>query len=214
MARKLEPHIERAQATSSLVSLGNWPGWTGTILILGVILRVTQYLINRSLWYDEALLALNILHHPFSETFQPLRYHQGAPIGFLLLEKLAVVLAGKSEMGLRIIPLIAGISALFLFWYVARLYVSPKAVPVALLLFALCPALVYYSSEVKQYSSDVAVTLVLLWMASRLADGPLTLKLLVALQHGWRNGGLVFPSGKLCPRWSSSRTRDCRLFTT
>jgi hypothetical protein len=182
LAGKFQTQLDATDNSSAVISLRNWPGWAAAIIFLGAVLRVRQYLTNRSLWYDEALLALNILHHPLREIFQPLEYHQGAPIGFLLLEKLAVLLAGKagrSELALRIVPLAAGVGALFLFRHVARLFVSARAVVPALALFALCPSLIYYSSEVKQYSSDVSTTLALLWMLFQLVDSPLTPRLLL-----------------------------------
>jgi len=38
----------------------------GSLLGLGVLLRLGQYFYNRSLWLDEAKLALNIIERPFS----------------------------------------------------------------------------------------------------------------------------------------------------
>ncbi len=149
------------------------------IVVLGLALRTVQYARNRSLWLDEALLALNILHRPAGGLFKGLDYHQGAPIGFLLLEKLATKLAGNGELALRAFPLACGIAGLFFFWRLAKLYVDPGAIPFALSLFAFCGSLIYYSSEVKQYSSDVAVTIMLLWLLSKLAGSPLTNRELV-----------------------------------
>lgn len=128
-----------------------------------MLLRIAQYAHNRSLWFDESLLALNILHRPFGHLLQPLDYNQGAPIGFLFLQKLITVLFGGSEFALRALPLAAGLASLFLFWRVANLCVAPRVAVLAIALFAVSGALVYYSSEVKQYSFDVAVSLGLLW---------------------------------------------------
>ncbi len=144
-------------------------------------MRVAQFACGRSLWNDEAELALNILHLPWRGLFQPLQYHQGAPIGFLLLEKIATALGGKSEIALRAIPFAAGIAALFVFYRVAKLYLSPEAVPIALALFALSRSLVYYSSEAKQYSTDVLVTLIVLRAVYRLSTAPLRLRELVEI---------------------------------
>jgi hypothetical protein len=121
-----------------------------------------QYLANRSLWLDEASLSLNIMHRTFVGVWRPLDYHQGAPIGFLLLQKLVVSLFGTSEYALRLFPLLAGLLSILLFYKLADKTILPSAVPLAVALFAISPSLIYYSSEVKQYSSDVLIA-VLLW---------------------------------------------------
>lgn len=131
------------------------------IILLGIILRLSQYLFNRSLWLDEAYLSLNIINKSFSELFQPLDYWQRAPTGFLLLEKTLVELFGSSEYVLRLLPLICGIVSLILFYKVAERYIQGKSLPIALAFFAISGSLIYYSAEVKQYSIDVAVALLL-----------------------------------------------------
>jgi hypothetical protein len=143
------------------------------LFLLGIGLRVTQYARNRSLWYDEAVLALNLVHRPFLQLGLPLDYHQGAPIGFLLLEKAIAKLAGYSEPVLRFLPLAAGIFALCVFFQVARLFLPRRAAGMALLLFSLSRPLTYYSSELKQYSTDVAVALILLWAMVELSKSDL-----------------------------------------
>lgn len=132
------------------------------VISLGILLRLAQYASNRSLWYDEANLVLNIIDRSISSLLQPLDYDQGAPIGFLLLEKLVVQSWGVNEYALRLIPLLSGVISLFLFYQAAKRYINPNAVLIALYLFAISDTLIYYSSEVKQYSSDVAITVVLL----------------------------------------------------
>ncbi|MBI4707221.1 MAG: glycosyltransferase family 39 protein [Candidatus Omnitrophica bacterium] len=69
---------------------------------------------------------------------------------------------GNTEYALRLFPLICGIISLFLFCFVARHYIKPKAVPIALALFAVSDSLIYYSSEVHSYSSDITIVLLLL----------------------------------------------------
>lgn len=80
-----------------------------TIIGFGILVRLAQYLYNRSLWNDEAALALNIVNRSYFELLQPLNYDQGAPIGFLLVEKLAVQLFGDNEYALRLFPLLSAI---------------------------------------------------------------------------------------------------------
>ena len=128
---------------------------------LGCLLRIVQYLLNRSLWMDEAYLSLNILHRSFAGLCRSLDYHQGAPIGFLLLEKSAVRWLGGSEYALRLLPLLAGIASVLLFYWLAKKVLPANAVPIAVGLFAISPALIYYSAEVKQYSGDAAIAILL-----------------------------------------------------
>src|SRR5262245_65978294 len=86
------------------------------LIMLGVILRLRQYLVNRSFWADEASLAFNLVTRTFSGLTQPLDYHQGAPIGFLFIEKLAILLLGNNEFAMRLFPLLSGIIAIYLLY--------------------------------------------------------------------------------------------------
>ncbi|MGA7877160.1 MAG: glycosyltransferase family 39 protein [Desulfoferrobacter sp.] len=144
------------------------------VIFFGIILRVSQYLANRSLWLDEAMAALNIIGRSFERLLQPLDYNQAAPPGFLLAEKAFVKIFGTNEYALRLLPLLFGIAALILFWEMARHYLEKRVLPVAILLFTVSDALIYYSSEVKQYSGDVAVAVFIYTMSFRLESKNLT----------------------------------------
>jgi hypothetical protein len=150
--------------------IGQSPKFAWGLIGFGVLLRLLQYLANRSLWLDEARLVLNIVNRSFIELLQPLDYSQGAPIGFLMLAKLSVCAFGNNEYALRLIPLLFGIIALPLFHAVAKRCLKPKAVPIALGLFAISDSLIYYSSEAKQYAVDVAVALLLSLLAIACLD--------------------------------------------
>lgn len=139
-----------------------------TLLLLGALLRIRQYLAGRSLWVDEAMLALNIVNRGFAGMFMPLDYDQGAPIGFLLVEKIFNSILGKNELALRLFPLLVGLLSLWLFYLLLKRTANGAGLLITLALFALNPRLVYYSSEVKQYIVDVAVTLSLLLIAAPL----------------------------------------------
>ncbi|RPI92504.1 MAG: hypothetical protein EHM40_12820 [Chloroflexi bacterium] len=141
------------------------------LFLLGALLRVRQYLTGRSLWADEAMLALNIVGRGFAELLRPLDYDQGAPVGFLLVEKLFHAILGKHEFALRLFPLLVGLLSLGLFYLLLkRMAVRGAGLLAALALFALNPRLVYYSSEVKQYIVDAAVTIALLLVAAPLFE--------------------------------------------
>jgi len=145
-----------------------------SIIFVGIVLRLIQYLLNRSLWIDESFIALNIINKSFPELLQPLDYNQAAPVGFLILEKLAVQIFGGSEYALRLVPFLSGIISLFLFYRIAIWFSKPQAVTIALGLFAISDRLIYYSSEVKQYSSDVAIALLLFLAIINITSKKLT----------------------------------------
>jgi hypothetical protein len=129
------------------------------VLVLGAVLRVRQYLAGRSLWIDEALLALNLVRMSPADIIGGLAYHQTAPVGFLALEVASVGVFGTSENALRLVPLISGLLSLLFFPRVASSLLGRVGLFTAVTLFAFSDSLVYYSSEVKQYALDVLVTL-------------------------------------------------------
>ncbi len=156
------------------ISLPSSPKLAWIIISFGILIRLIQYLYNRSLWADEAVLALNIVNRSYLELFQPLDYDQAAPIGFLLVEKLAVQLLGNHEYALRLFPLLSGIISFWLFYKLAKQCIQKTAIPIALALFASLHYLVYYASEVKQYSTDVAIALLSCLIAMHLGNPKLS----------------------------------------
>ena len=147
--------------------LAKW-GWM--IVAVGAALRIARYAANRSLWLDEVVLTENLLKRSFAGLLEPLEYDQGAPIGFLMLQKLSITLFGASEYVLRLVPFLAGLASVPLFWLVARRLLGVRVALFATALFAVCEPLIYYSSEAKQYGLDVAVTLAIVLSGLRLME--------------------------------------------
>jgi hypothetical protein len=166
--------VARGLATVSAV------GWS--LVAVGIAVRLVRFADNRALWMDEAMLSLNLLERSFGELLEPLDYTQAAPPGFLLLEKLSVVTFGETEYALRLIPLVAGIAALILFRQLTARVLPGLGGLVALALFAVAEPLVYFATEVKQYSVDVLAAVALLYVASEpLLTGRLTARRSAAL---------------------------------
>lgn len=134
------------------------------ICLIGLFLRAYFFVINRSLWLDEAMLALNIVNRSFLDLLKPLDFNQASPIGFLLAQKAVISLLGISDYTLRIIPLIAGLVSVPMMYLVSKKFVGKESALFLLGMFALSPKLIYYSSELKQYSTDVLTTVGLLWI--------------------------------------------------
>ncbi len=143
-----------------------WAEWL--LIILALVLRLRQYIANRSFWVDEANLALNIVDRTFRGLTQPLDYEQGAPIGFLFIEKAIITVLSNQDYILRLFPLISGILVCFLFYLIIKSLLNSKAaVFFALFVLAISWPLIYYSSELKQYSSDAMISLLLIYLSLR-----------------------------------------------
>lgn len=163
--------------------------WTMVLLALGLILRLRQYLFNRSLWLDEAYLAISFVDRDLGELLlHPLANGQVAPLGFLLLVKAVTSTVGTHDWSLRLVPLLAGVLSLVAAVPLARsVFSGTLARSVFMGLMAFAPVLVYYSSEFKQYQGDVLCTVLILWLSTRFRA-----------EH-WRADGLLLAlAGAVC----------------
>jgi hypothetical protein len=157
--------------------------WLLPITLFGIVLRLLAYARNPSLWGDEAMLALNVLHRSPAELLGPLDDNQGAPIGYLLLLKLSTVLFGGSEYALRLPSVLAGLLGGLAFLVAVRRELPVAAQRWAVVLFALSPWLIGYAGEVKQYSCDAAVACGLIAVRHRPRVFALAGMLAVWLSH-------------------------------
>jgi hypothetical protein len=135
------------------------------ILVAGISLRLLVYGYGRPYWIDEGSLAFNVVGKPPLDFSAPLRQDQLAPIGFFVVERALVSIAGSSQYVTRLLALLCGILALVAFAKLAGRILPPTAALVALALFAFSDDLIYYSSELKPYSTDLAVGLAITLLA-------------------------------------------------
>ena len=139
---------------------------TWAVVVLGSLLRIRQWVWDRSLWGDEAAVANQIVQRSYAGLSHPLPGKQGAPLGWLWVEHTTVVLLGSSERALRLFPLLSGLAALLCFSLLARRVIPPFGAVTATALFAFAQPIVYYSNEVKQYETDTFVVVAALLILS------------------------------------------------
>jgi hypothetical protein len=137
------------------------------ILILfiasGFFLSLINFSNNRSLWLDEASLALNIVNKSTNELFVPLDNNQVAPIGFLMIEKAFSKLGKGTDWSLRLFPMISFfISVLLVYPLSLRVIREKNFALFATAFYGLSYYAISYSSEVKQYMTDVLTCLIIL----------------------------------------------------
>lgn len=136
------------------------------LIVLGCVLRTAQYLGRVSLWHDELAIVRNLEHKQIRQLLtEPLDYKQVAPVGFVAAVALSSKIFGINELAVRLVAWLFGLASVLLFWRVARRFASGVALVAGMTLFAVSPALILYSASVKQYSGDVAVTLLLIFFA-------------------------------------------------
>ncbi len=162
--KKLHMNFTKQQNHLSLKTLTDSKTIIWVIILLGLTLRFVPYIENRSLWLDESSIALNIVNRSYSELLLPLDMDQGAPPGFLLVEKLSTMIIGENEYALRLFPLICGLLSVFIFYLLARQTLDKEVLILGLFLFSVSTTSVYFASEVKQYSSDVLISMLLIWL--------------------------------------------------
>lgn len=160
-----------SRSTNYLFNFASW-----SLIWTGIILRLVEYCSNKSLWRDEAMLALNIIERSYSQLFEKLDYNQYAPPGFLVIEKAIISILGKSEFSFRLFPLICSIISIFVFYKLCNKFLSKGAILIGLGFFVISTSLLYYSTETKQYSSDLLITLILILIAQNILDKDLTIQ--------------------------------------
>lgn len=151
-------------------SLAHRVAWA--FVALGIVLRLARYLLHFPLWGDEAMVAIHFLDHDFADLARPLGYHQVCPLLFLWCELAAVRLFGFSEWSLRLLPLLASLASLLVFRSLAARLLKGWPSAIAVAVFAVSYFIIRHGVEVKPYSGDLLVALVLFWLAVRWLEEP------------------------------------------
>lgn len=191
-------------------------GLLGALLLAGALVRVGWLLEPRSLWTDEARLALNVASRSFPELREPLVLDQAAPVLFLWSVKASTRLLGVDERSLRLVPFLASLALLPLVALVSRRVLSPAGVLAATALVAVSPLLLRYSAEAKPYGVDAAVAAGLLLLALRAVESPGAARFLMVGVAGALAMGMSYPAvfvlpGCLSALAASGRWRDPAL---
>ena len=115
-----------------------------------MVARLRQFAVDRSLWLDEAAIAMDLDERTIVESLTEVSdRNQMAPPGFWVLEHLVSEISRTEEM-LRAVPLLAGLFLVGLScWYALRHLESLVAQLALALGVGLSPSLVFYATELK-----------------------------------------------------------------
>ncbi|HMQ49275.1 MAG TPA: hypothetical protein PKA00_17540 [Saprospiraceae bacterium] len=176
----------------------SWTLINGLILFTAGGLRLAMLLQNRSLFMDEASLALCLAEGKLSDFFQPLDHYQYAPPLFMMWSKWSILIAGAGEMVLRFLPFIASLAALYLLFCCCQLLrIRTTIICYPLLFFGFSEMLLRFSTEFKPYSSDTLMALLAIWLCLKKPPSSwnrktITLWLLLGCAGSWFSMPLVF----------------------
>jgi hypothetical protein len=135
-----------------------------SIWVIGIVLRLDVFLINKPLWHDECSLALSLLDRGIFDYFRPLEHFQCAPPFFMILTNLITKIFGIKEFSLRLIPLLAGILSMPAFFILTKkIFKNSWTIIIGNLLFAINYQLICYSQEFKQYSLDTLLCILTIY---------------------------------------------------
>jgi hypothetical protein len=132
-----------------------------SLIGLGVLVRLSAFVMRGALWNDEAGLALNVIGRAWSHVARPFVFQQYAPYLYVLATKSLTELLGANERALRVLSLLAGIALLpaMMLW-VRRIAGWPAALfTLALLVPNL--SLVQYACELGPAACDALLATVL-----------------------------------------------------
>ncbi len=143
------------------------------LIALGIALRLIVWFGNRSLWIDEATVAIGNLWKPFTATWGAHDFGQISPFGWLSMVRLATEFFGPSEPALRLPTLLLAIGYLPALWLLVRHLAGERAGLLALAFTAVSPALVRYAVELKPYGAEPLITVAVIATFVHLARRPL-----------------------------------------
>lgn len=131
------------------------------LLLVGLAWRFVRYALAFPIWGDEAFVAVNFVVRDYAGLFRPLEYGQIVPLLFSWGELAVTQALGFSEYALRLLPFVAGLIALLLFWYFCRRVLPPRPALLAVGFLAASYYTVRHGAEVKPYATDLLVAVLL-----------------------------------------------------
>jgi hypothetical protein len=141
------------------------------LALLGVGLDVVQWSHAAPLWVDEEMIALNVRDRALLDLAGPLWLGQTAPLGWLVLQRTAILVAGTSELVLRFVPLVFGAWTVGAAAWIAVRWLRAPAGLLLVGMTAIGSWMSHYRFELKHYSADAFAALLLPALAAWVAEG-------------------------------------------
>lgn len=188
------------------------------IALAGAGIVIYQWAGARPLWLDEEMIALNFRDRSFAALGGRLLLDQSAPLGWLALQRLMLLVFGSSELVLRAVPALFGVATAVAAFFVAQRWLTTTAGAIFVLLCSLGPWISFHAVELKPYSADTfwGISLPALAVAAAAAAasdvrrrGVMTWAVAAAIGHWFSLGALlVLPACFVVLAVAHRRDRD------
>ena len=177
-------------------------GWVkdhaGLVIVgLGAILRVLVYLQKSQLLHGRGVLVEQYRGSFAARVFGEALPGPTGAVWILDRRARAGRFARRDDLGRRLMPLLAGLLSLALFFPLALKAVPRRAALIGLALFAFSDDMIFYSSEIKQYSLEMAIALLLGLATLHAIERPFSWRIaypmaLLAIASPWLSFSAVF----------------------
>jgi hypothetical protein len=124
------------------------------IAIAGAGIVMYQWAGARPLWLDEEMIALNFRDRSFNALGGRLFLDQSAPLGWLALQRLVLLVFGPSELVLRAVPALFGVATVIAAFFIGQRWLTTFGSAIFVLLCAAAPWMTFHAIELKPYSAD------------------------------------------------------------
>ncbi len=155
------------------MDLKNRLGLTLVLLLTlaGEAVRVRQFVSCPAFWEDEIAVLLNTRHQSMAQLpFVHLTaYSKESPVAappvFLWATKWMGDRFNYAEWSVRVLPFACSLAAMLLFAHLAWRMLTPIGAAWAVALFAFSDPLIFQAADVKPYSGDVLISVLVIWIA-------------------------------------------------
>jgi hypothetical protein len=139
------------------------------VAIAGAVIVLYQWIGARPLWLDEEMIALNFRDRSFTALGGRLWLDQSAPLGWLVVERLVLLIFGSSELALRAVPALFGIATIAAALLIGQRWLTVAGSATFVLLCSTGQWITFHAVELKPYSGDTFWALCLPALAAAAA---------------------------------------------
>jgi hypothetical protein len=140
------------------------------LLLYVVVISLARWMTPRSLWLDEESTLLYIRDHSWLHLPGTMWLGQSAPLGWMTLERFALVLFGEGDRALRLLPVLLSLATCGIAFWIGKRWLNLVGAVVLVGYCSFGQWLAHSRFEAKPYSADAFTSLLLIATAAWVLD--------------------------------------------